>query len=357
MAKKQSGVDASAQEFSVTVMNDKVVINGRLEFKDPVFIQAFQQEKAKGVEPRKFFFDALRLGVYGKLEARIAAFLKTAENDLNTGLENLKYILTAQEFIENSAAKGAIAERKIEDVLIELIKRRSWEDTTKNTGSNDGVIPDCKIGDITSDIGGSSSRRVVIEAKMNAQTILGDPTMLNELKGKDHEKKAIDTAYGQLTYALANRNAHFAMIVFDRDKCSPTIKNLEPITIFPEIPGMVVKIGPKSDDFSALELAYGISRDLAKAYERGIDENRLILVTKRMVRDANNLNKFSKQLEKVEKGAQASLDAVKELRNFIVEVEESMSRTKDYLEQILNGSPPSDTEMTLFFAEAARKES
>ncbi len=355
MAKKLAEPAAPVHEFSVTITNDAVVVNGRLELKDPVFIKAFRQEETKGVEPEKFFLDALRLGVYGKLEARIAAFLKTAENDLHTGLEHLKYIFTAMDHIENSAAKGQIAEREIEDVLNELIQRRSWGDLIKNTGGIVGELPDCKIGDITSDVGGSS-RRLVIEAKMNEKTVLGDATEVNKAKGKNWEKTAQDTAYGQLTFALANRRASFAIIVFDRDSCSPSIKNLEPITILPEIPGMIVKIGRRSNDFAALELAYGISRDLAKAYERGIDENRLILVVKRMVRDANNLNNFSDHLKKVEQGAKDSINAVEALRKLVVEAQASMSRTKDYLTQILNGSSPSDADIAEFFSEGERKE-
>lgn len=353
MAKKQAEATAPVQEFSVSVTDRTVVINGTLELEDPLYIKAFRQEENKGVDPKKFFLDALRLGVYGKMEARIASFLRLAEGELDSGLEYLKYLFERQDQIDRSAAKGQVAEREIEDVLKELIQRREWGDVTTNTGTTVGELPDCKIGDITSDIGGSS-RRLVIEAKMNEKTTLGDASEMNMSKGKNWEKNAQDTAYGQLTSALANRKANFAIIVFDRDSCSSPIKKLEPITILPEIPGMIVKIGRKTNDFVALELAYGISRDLARAYERGIDENRLILVVKRMVRDANNFNKFSDHLGKVEDNANQSIKVVESLRMLIKEAQESMARTTDFLKLILNGSSPSETDVAEFFIEAQR---
>ena len=351
MPKKQANVESEREEFTVTVSGDSVIVKGTLELRDPVYVKAFQQEKVKGTEPKKFFLDALRLGVYGKMEARISAFLKTAENDLQTGLEHLKYIFTAQEFIEKSAAKGQIAEGEIENALKELIKRKNWGDTTTNTGGNVGEIPECKIGDIVCDVG-ESSRRVVIEAKMNQSMTLGDAKDMNEKKGKNWVKNATDTAYGQLALSRANRNANFAIIVFDRDSCSPPIKNLEPITILSEIPGMVVKIGRETGDFTALELAYGIARDLAKAYEKGIDELGLGMVVKRLIRDANKLNKFSVQLDKVVKGANDTIDAVTAIRDIVDDTQKSLSMTQSHLTQMLNGSPPNAKELADYYVEA-----
>lgn len=350
MARKDIAGATTPSEFTVTVHGDSVIVKGTLELRDPVYIKAFLQEKAKGTDPRTFFLDALRLGVYGKMEARIAAFLKTAENDVQTGLEHLKYIFTAQDYIDKSAAKGGVAERDIEAALKDLIKRKQWGDTTANTGGIVGEIPDCKIGDIVCDVG-ESSRKVVVESKMSPLA-LGDARDMNATKGKNWVQNATDTAYGQLVLSRANRNAHFAIIVFDRDSCSDVIKKLEPITILPEIQGMIVQIGQKAGDFTALELAYGIARDLAKAYEKGIDENGLGMVVKRMIRDANKLNKFSAQLDKVVKGAEDTIVAVGLIRELINETQESLSMTQSHLTQMLNGSSPSKKEMADFYREA-----
>lgn len=351
MAKERTNKQADVAEFTVTVSGDSVIVKGTLELRDPVYVKAFQQEKTKGTDPKKFFLDALRLGVYGKMEARIAAFLKTAENDLQTGLEHLKYIFTAQEYIEKGAAKGQVAEADIENALQELIKRKKWGDTTTNTGGNVGAIPDCKIGDIVCEIG-ESSRRIVIESKMSKTMTLGEPTDVNTNKVKDPVKHATDTAYGQLVFSRANRDAHFAIIVFDRDNCSSTIENLEPITILPEVPGMVVKIGRDLVDFAALEHAYGIARDLAKAYEKGIDEKGLGMVVKRLIRDVNRLNKLSDQLNKVVKGANDTLDAVTTIRELMDDTQKSLSLTQSHLTQMLNGSTPSEKELADYYVEA-----
>jgi len=351
MAKEQTKKNADVDEFTVTVSGDSVIVKGALELRDPVYVKAFQQEKAKGTDPKKFFLDALRLGVYGKMEARIAAFLKTAEDDLQTGLEHLKYIFTAQEYIEKSAAKGKVAELDIENALQELIKRKKWGDTTTNTGGNVGAIPDCKIGDIVCDIG-ESSRRIVIESKMSEKTPLGDPKEMNMERVKNPLKSATDTAYGQLVYSRANRRAHFAIIVFDRDKCSSTIEDLEPITILPEVPGMIVKIGRDPVDFAALEHAYGIARDLAKAYEKGIDEKGLGMVVKRLIRDVNRLNKFSEMLDKIVDGANETIAAVKEIRELMDDTKKSLSLTQSHLTQMLNGSTPSEKELADYYVEA-----
>lgn len=351
MTKKSMTGDITPTEFTVTVSGDSVIVKGTLELKDPVYVKAFLQEKAKGTDPKKFFLDALRLGVYGKMEARIAAFLKTAENDLQTSLEHLKYLFTAQEYIEKSAAKGQVAEGEIENALEELIKRKNWGDTTTNTGGIVGAIPDCKIGDIVCEIG-ESSRRVVIEAKMSQKMTLGDVTEVNIDRGKNWVSNATATAYGQLVFSRANRDAHFAIIVFDRDACSTQIKSLEPITILSEVPGMVVKIGRGTGDFTALEHAYGIARDLAKAYEKGIDEKGLGLVVKRLVRDANKLNKFSAQLNKAVQGANDTIDAVAAIREIMDDTQKSLSLTQSHLTQILNGSPPSAKELADYYVEA-----
>jgi len=351
VAKEQTKKNADVDEFTVTVSGDSVIVKGTLELRDPVYVKAFKQEKAKGTDPKKFFLDALRLGVYGKMESRIAAFLKTAENDLQTGLEHLKYIFTAQEQLEKSAAKGQVAEADIETALQEIIKRKKWGDTTTNTGGNVGAIPDCKIGDIICNIG-ESSRRIVIESKMSEKTSLGDPTDVNVNKVKDPVKHATDTAYGQLAFSRANRDAHFAIIVFDRDNCSSTIKSLEPITILPEVPGMVVKIGRDPVDFTTLEHAYGIARDLAKAYEKGIDEKGLGMVVKRLIRDVNRLNKFSEMLDKIVDGANETIAAVKEIRELMDDTKKSLSLTQSHLTQMLNGSTPSEKELADYYVEA-----
>lgn len=349
MAKEQT--KKNADEFTVAVSSHSVIVKGTLELRDPVYVKAFLQESAKGTDPKEFFLDALRLGVYGKMETRIAAFLKTAENDLQTGLEHLKYIFTAQEYIEKSAAKGQVAEADIENALQELIKRKNWGDTTTNTGDNVGAIPDCKIGDIVCDIG-ESSRRIVIESKMSEKTGLGDPKEMNMERVKNPRKSATDTAYGQLVYSRANRDAHFAIIVFDRDKCSFTIKGLEPITILPEVPGMVVKIGRDPIDFAALEHAYGIARDLAKAYEKGIDEKGLGMIVQRLIRDVNRLNKFSTQLNKVVNGANDTIAAVTTIRELMVDTQNSLSVTQSHLTQMINGSPPTEKELAEYYIEA-----
>jgi len=349
MAKEQT--KKNADEFTVTVSRDSVVVKGTLELRDPVYVKAFEQEKAKGTDPKKFFLDALRLGVYGKLESRIAAFLKTAENELDTGLEHLKYIFTAQDYIEKSAAKGQVVEGEIENALKELIKRKNWGDTTTNTGGIVGAITDCKIGDIVCDIG-ESSRRIVIESKMSKTMTLGDVKDMNLERVKNPVKNATDTAYGQLVLSRANRDAHFAMIVFDRDNCSSGIKSLEPITILPEVPGMVVKIGRDPVDFAALEHAYGIARDLAKAYEKGIDEKGLGMVVKRLIRDVNRLDKFSAQLNKVVKGANDTIEAVTAIRELMDDTQKSLSVTHSHLTQMLNGSPPTEKELADYYVEA-----
>jgi len=351
VAKEQTKKNADVDEFTVTVSGDSVIVKGTLELRDPVYVKAFKQEKAKGTDPKKFFLDALRLGVYGKMESRIAAFLKVAENELDTHLEHLKYIFTEQEHIEKSPAKGQVAEVDIENALQELIKRKKWGDATRNTGGNVGAIPDCKIGDIVCDIG-ESSRRIVIESKMSKTMTLGDPTDVNLNKVKDPVNHAKDTAYGQLVFSRANRDAHVAIIVFDRDNCSSTIASLEPITILPEVPGMVVKIGRDPVDFTTLEHAYGIARDLAKAYEKGIDEKGLGIVVKRLIRDVNRLNKFSEQLNKVVKGANDTLNAVKTIEELMDDTQKSLSETQKHLTQMLNGSTPSEKELADYYVEA-----
>ena len=340
------------ETFSVTLESpDTVVLDGTFELKDESYYLAFKNAEKDGLTSEQFFEKALRLGIYGLAEARIAAFLHDAETVLDHGLERLKLIFKQTEILEKGAAKGTILERKIQEVLDEFIKDNGWLDTTSGDGDVVGKLEGRKVGDINVKIQGTDVK-VTIESKYDRNVKLGDALDLDVRKNKKPVADAEQTAHGQMLLSLANREAQIALIVFDRANCHKDISDLKyDVTFFRELPGWVVRIGRAENDFSPLKLAYSIAREIALLKIERVSGEHLDLAVKRMLRDLVQMNELEGLLKKIKDGAQASIQGVDGIEKMMSETKQSINRTQEILNKVLGGVAPSAEEWLNFFTE------
>ena len=338
--------------FSITLTKpDTVILEGMLELKDEAIFLAFKKAKEDGSTYDQFFEKALRLGIYGLAEARIAAFLYNSEKDLDEGMEKLKILFKLREGKDNSPAKGKIMEERIQDVLDKFIVENGWRDKTLEAGSDTGTITNRRVGDIIVEIEGSDIK-VTIESKFDKSVPLGDLIEMDYRKNSDPKKDAEGTAFGQLLLSIANRDAKIALIVFDRATCHKSISALkQDVTFYPEIPGWVVRIGKAENDFAPLKLAYSIARLQAISVERVSGEN-LDLVVKRILRDLTKMNELEGVLKEIKDGAQQSINGVIKIESMISKTKQSLVRTQEMLNNILDGLTPTAEQWSDFFTES-----
>ena len=329
---------------------NRVEFTGDFSIEDEGLYLFFKQHGAG--EYDHWFGRALRLGAYALEEERIAAFLGRAENEIDAGLERLKVIYKMVHLKEKSAAKGAVAEIELSDVLHRFIDKNGWSDEVAITGNAQGLITDRKVGDLVCSIN-NGAVSVVVESKMNASVGAGDPTTLDERNNKnpDHE----NTAYGQNITSLVNRGAQVAITVFDKENCSAQIQKLEGITFQPELPGFIVKVDIARGDFANICLAYSIAREMALMGVEKIHGDHLNLVIKRLVRDLGVLAETEANLGKIENAARDTLKVVESIRGGIADTTSSLKSSSQILKKVLAGDVPSLDEMRLYFNEKADK--
>jgi len=342
------------EQFSIKLNGpSSVTISGTLMIEDPLFYSAFYKAKINGVEPREFFEEALRLGVYGMAEARIATFLRSAERELDSGLEQLKLIFRLKKEEDKGTAKGTVFEEEVLEEIQGFITASEWGDQISGTAAAVGALEDRKVGDLLAIIE-ASDLSIAIEIKSGKEVALGDTQDLDFRDNKDPVKQAGETAHGQMLLAMANRDAHISIIVFDRANCHRSIAVLQDdVTFFPELPGWVVKVGRAEGDFAPLRLAYSIARQLALLQIRRVSGESMNLITKRILRDLSVLSQLDSALKEVRKGADTSIKGVEKIEKLISKTTASVERTQTILGRILSGVVPTPEEWKDYFAEPA----
>lgn len=339
-------------EFSISLAPPATVtISGTRVLEDEFIYNAFKKAQKDGKSEEQFFEEALRLGVYGLMEARIAAFLGRAQNELDGGLERLKFIFELQAEEQRGTAKGAVMEREIKDVLEEFVAQNNWKDEVTESGAALGSIEARKVGDVDVKVEGTDVR-LTIESKFDKTVQLGDIVNLDKRGNKNPVADAEKTAHGQLLLSLANRQSQVALIVFDRNECHSDIRALKQDVIFyPELPGFVVRIGKETADFAPLRLAYSIARQLALLGADKVSAEHLNIATKRMLRDLNEFKEIELSLKKIKTGANSAIEGVGAIELVVSRVQTSVLRTQAILEKVLSGSVPSAEEWKVFAVE------
>jgi len=344
-----------SEEFSIKLTAPSTVaISGKLEIDDPAIYAAFKKAKVDGKSEREFFEEALRLGVYGLMEARIAAFLGRAKHELDGGLEQLKFIFALKEEEQQGTAKGDVMEREIRNVLEEFVGRNKWKDEITDSGAAIGSVTARKVGDVDVRVEGTDIR-LTVESKFDKSVQLGDTLTLDKRSNANAVADAEKTAHGQLLLSLANRQSQIALIVFDRNECHVSIKNLaQDVTFYPQLPGFVVKIGSKKADYTPLRLAYSIARELALLGAEKVSGGHLNIATERILRDINDLVKLETSLNKIKVGAQSALQGANEVSELLSNAKVSLLRTKALLDRVLSGAIPTAEEWKDFHAEPSQ---
>jgi len=339
-------------EFSISLAPPATVtISGTRVFEDEFIYNAFKKAQKDGKSEEQFFEEALRLGVYGLMEARIAAFLGRAQNELDGGLERLKFIFELQAEEQRGTAKGAVMEREIKDVLEEFVTQNNWKDEVTESGAALGSIEARKVGDVDVKVEGTDVR-LTIESKFDKTVQLGDIVNLDKRGNKDAVGDAESTAHGQLLLSLANRQSQVALIVFDRNECHSDTRALkQDVVFYPELPGFVVRIDKDTADFAPLRLAYSIARQLALLGADKVSAEHLNIATKRMLRDLNEFKKIEGSLKKIKTGANSAIEGVAAIELVVSRVQTSVLRTQAILEKVLSGSVPSVEEWKVFAVE------
>lgn len=329
---------------------NRVEFGDRFVIEDDFLYECFQSIPA--AEYDDAFKKFLVVGAYAWKEERLQAFFRKVEDEVEGRLEELKALYKIRTLREKTAAKGTEVERSAHEALQDFIDERNWGDEVVLTGESVGKLPRRKVGDLVVEIAGTS-RRVVIESKMDAKVAVGDPTELDPVGKATH--MAEKTAYGQNLTAIVNREAEVAIIIFDRNNASSTVLGIDEkefgLRFDPEVPAFIALIDPSRDEWSNLLLAYSLARSLATLDENILAPQRVSMVVGRIVRDLKRLIKVDSELAKVEKAAKDTLKAVGAVRELSSAVQESSERSLGILNRLIGGEILSAEELKQFFDE------
>ena len=329
---------------------NRVVFGGDHEIEDDFLYECFSSIPAEEYDDA--FKKFLVVGAYAWKEERLATFFRKVEDEVEGRLEELKVLYKVRTLKEKATTKGVAVEKSARDVLQDFIDEQGWADEVQLTGEVGGVLPRRKVGDLVVEIVGTG-RRVVIESKMNESVPVGDATTMDGAGKVSHNPE--NSAYGQNLTAIVNREAEVAIIIFDKNTASPTVKGISDneygLRFNPELPGFIALIEESTGDWSNLLLAYSLSRSIALLGEGIIDHRRTELAVKRIVRDLERVRAVHKHVEKAEKSANETLKALGSVREVSLAAAESAGRTLELLQRVLAGKQVSELEWKQFFDE------
>jgi hypothetical protein len=313
-----------------------VVIDG--EIFDSTVFDYFHNLSAKDYD--QSLSKALVLGAYALQLDELGQMLDAAARDVNGGLMQLKVLFELRGLKERSAAVGVEAELDITDVLQGLADRLGWGDAISAVGEKIGALPKRKVGDVLATVSGQIDHRIVIEAKWEKNYQLGDAAA--EYKSA---KNAERTAFGQNYLALANRDAKVSIFVADIAGASKTLNGAGRLSFHPENLTFVCLVDRRRGDWSALETAYSIARDLCLASEyQEIEATGVQLVAKQCSRILDELAAFDGSLSKMSSAAQTILDEVASIAETRSAVAARLSRAQSALERWLE-APATNVEL------------
>jgi len=268
---------------------------------------------------------AIYIGVLALMEDRISSFLSKTSNELGTELESLKLIFEMKkELFYKSTIKGTLAEDEIAEFLNDYFKEKRIKDRAYLTGNTAGNIPRNKTGDIVCEVEGNNDLKIAIECKFDKSVRLGD------IESKEVFTRKTDTAWSQLIEAQANRDSKVSIIVFDISLVDNSIlKSFENVGYIPSV-GFVAIINSQKGDYSNLEIAYMLARDVAlNAKEVELDKDLLAILVNRIIKDINEvLSIKSLVLNNIENNKQI----LKQLEKSILLMEFNQSYMKKFLQ-------------------------
>jgi len=346
----KSGENAMADGKFVSLGSDpkRVEFSGAKTVEDEFLYEFFKSYPADLYDDA--FLKALTLGAYALKEERIAAFLGRAESELDGQLEELKILYKVRTLKEKTTTKGVAAEQDIADVLQNFVDARGWDDSIVLTGEKVGVLPRRKVGDVVVSLDGSSTK-IVLESKWDKSVDLGDPVTMKTLFTKTVNPEK--SAFGQNLTALINREAEVSIIVFDKRNVHGSISGAtEGIHFQPEIPGFIALVDREANDWSNMNVAYGVARSIAfLSADSRYEPDRMMLLIKRFIRDLNLVLEIESELTKIEKASATISSSSGGIRTRLDHVLESARRSEELLTKSLGGSTIDEVEWKSLFDE------
>lgn len=343
--RKETVIMAKAPQNIVSLDQQKSLVKlGAFEMENPIVFAFFDKQPED--QRDEILFRAIYIGVLALMEDRLSSFLSATQNELGTRLESLKQIFEMKkEIFYKTAVKGMAAEGDIIQFLQDYFKRRGYTDTAEPTGTQKGIIPGNKTGDVLCGVDGQSERRIVIEVKFDKSYKLGD------IQTKDIFTKKADTAWSQILEAKVNRDGQVGIIVFDRALVDASITKAVESVGFIRGVGFIVIVNSQNGDYTNLAVAYELARDIVvNARDYDASSEILTLLVKRVLRDLDSLLSIKDCCKKIG-------DSNRQIMETLARGQLSLQFTLKYLEKYLTDGTLTQADLYAFYAgEDVKKE-
>jgi len=275
--------------------------------------------------------EVINLGSYGLLLDENASMLDAAGREIRGGLTQLNKIFEIRGLKTKGTAGGAVAEDDALQVLRDHASNRGWVDIINNVGNKTGAIPGRKVGDLVVEVEGTDSR-IVLESKLDKSLTLTDYDKKPE---SQRDSKALEkTVYGQALLGLANRGASIAIHIADVNNCHSSLKKLGALQIYPEVPVILALVNPSTGDWSALKVAYEISRSLITAWENPdhVQWDRMPIVFERLRRELQIMQSMQQSIADAESTARGIAEQLGDLADSLGELNEQVQESQSNID-------------------------
>ena len=249
-------------ENDVQIIDDEY-LNIRLTVEDlhPSVLGWFNKKDSKNTKDFKIrrLHEAIRIGLLAQMQGRIGHAINSYKKHLSEEMSLLKNYtnIFEQKFLENNKFKTD-QEETLKSVLADYIQSQNYADSVQVTGTtadSDGN----KTGDIVATINhAGKAHDLAIEVKFSTNFPQGG--VASKSNTAKSYRAQTDTAISQIIESRKNRKSRYAMIVLDK---SLNIHSETPeIHFIPEAQGIIVKVDLLANEYSNLEIAYDLLRQM-----------------------------------------------------------------------------------------------
>ena len=249
-------------EDDVQIIDDEY-LNIRLTVEDlhPSVLGWFNKKDSKNTKDFKIrrLHEAIRIGLLAQMQGRIGHAMNSYKEHLSEEMSLLKNYtnIFEQKFLENNKFKTD-QEETLKSVLADYIQSQNYADSVQVTGTtadSDGN----KTGDIVATINhAGKAHDLAIEVKFSTNFPQGG--VASKSNTATSYRAQTDTAISQIIESRKNRKSRYAMIVLDK---SLNIHSETPeIHFIPEAQGIIVKVDLLANEYSNLEIAYDLLRQM-----------------------------------------------------------------------------------------------
>jgi phage host-nuclease inhibitor protein Gam len=227
----------------------------------PSVLDWFNKSNSKNTKDYKIrrLHEAVRIGLLAQMQGRIGHAMNSYREHLSEEMSILKNYtnIFEQKFLTDNKFKTD-QEETVKLVLAEYIQSQNYADSVRVTGTTadgDGN----KTGDILATImHAESTHNLAIEVKFATDYPQGG--VASKANKATSYRAQTDTSISQIIESRKNRKSRYAMIVLDK---SLNIHSDTPeIHFIPEAQGVIVKVDLLANEYSNLEIAYDLLRQM-----------------------------------------------------------------------------------------------